>query len=146
MTLGSRLAYLMAISAPLTLANGKLPLPAGAVPLSTDEIQCLFSNVRDDAQVQDSAGTTAVNYWYADGGFTNQWRNGQRSGEVTGRWRADKDRRCIIILEGLPERAGVETCSPLYREENRIYSVNADGSVHGIHTLSPLASEPDRDC
>ena len=114
--------------------------------MSTEEIQCLFSDVRDDALVQDSAGTTAVNYWRSDGSFVNHWRNERGSGEVRGRWWADNNRRCIVILEGLPERTGVESCTPLYRQEDRYFSVNPDGSVHGIHRLSPLAAEPARDC
>ena len=94
--------------------------------------------MRDRASVQDSAGTTAVNAWYSDGSFVNRWQNGEHSGEVRGRWWARDDKRCIVITAGLPEREGVESCSPLYREGERYFSVNPDGSVHGIHQLSPL--------
>jgi len=41
----------------------------------------------------------------------------------------------------LPDREGIESCGPLYREQDLFYSVNQDGSVHGIHRLSPLRAE-----
>ena len=146
MNLATRLIQLLAIYAPLSLASGDNYPPPGASQLSTQEIQCLFSDVRDDAMVQDSAGTTAINYWYGDGTFTNQWRNERGSGEVRGRWWADKDRRCIVITEGLPERIGVESCTPMYREGEQFFSVDPDGSIHGIHRLSPLSAEQVKDC
>ena len=37
--------------------------PADAIALTTQEIRDAFTNVRDDAEVQDAAGTRAVNYW-----------------------------------------------------------------------------------
>lgn len=139
--LGLRSIQILAIYAPLAIAAGGNPLPPEAMPLSTSEIQCAFSNVRDDALVQDSAGTTAINHWYSNGSFINQWRNEQLSGEVRGRWWAEDDQRCIVITQGLPERSGVKSCTPLYRVGDRYFSVNPDGSVHGIHRLSPLSAD-----
>jgi hypothetical protein len=112
--------------------------PADADRLSTEEIRQVFANVRDDANVQDSAGTTAVNYWYADGAFTNEWSNQSRAGKVQGRWRAQDDQRCITITVGLPDRIGQEKCSPVFRRGQQYISVNSDGSIHGIHALSPI--------
>ncbi|MCX2975114.1 hypothetical protein EYC87_16130 [Halieaceae bacterium IMCC8485] len=116
-------------------------LPPGATRLSTEEIQRLFSGVRDDAEVQDLIRTRAVNEWLSDGSFVNRWSNAERSGEVRGRWWAEDDRRCIVITGGLPDREGIESCGPLYREQDLFYSVNQDGSVHGIHRLSPLRAK-----
>ena len=114
---------------------------AAAEQLSTAAIIQAFNNVRDEAQVQDAAGTSAVNHWYADGRFSNRWRNTAGSGEVTGRWRAADDQRCVTILSGLPAREGKETCSPVYRRGDRYLSLNPDGSIHGIHTLTPLTPQ-----
>ncbi len=111
---------------------------AKAVALSTDEIRTAFSNVRDDAEVQDSSDTRATNYWYADGTFTNAWRNACGSGEVTGRWWAEDGKRCVVITGGLPDREGVEQCSPVYRHSNTYLSIESDGSIHGVHRLSPI--------
>ncbi len=111
---------------------------AKAVALSTDEIRTAFSNVRDDAEVQDSSGTRATNYWYADGTFTNAWRNASGSGEVAGRWWAEDGKRCVVITSGLPDREGVEQCSPVYRHSNTYLSIESDGSIHGVHRLSPI--------
>jgi hypothetical protein len=115
--------------------------PADTRRLSTEEIRQVFSNVRDDADVQDSAGTTAVNYWYADGTFTNEWSNKSGAGTIRGRWRAHNDQRCIVITAGLPDRIGKETCSPVLRRDQHYISINADGSIHGIHTLTPITGE-----
>ena len=112
--------------------------PEGAVRLSTQEIQQAFANVRDSAQVQDSAGTTATNLWYEDGRFINQWSNSRASGTVTGQWYAENDQRCVIILTGLPEANGKKKCGPIYQRGDDYISLNADGSIHGIHRLSPM--------
>ncbi len=132
---------LMLIAWSTVVAKEDGTLPPGATRLSTEEIQRLFSGVRDDAQVQDRFRTTAVNEWHSDGSFVNRWSNAERSGEVRGRWWAESDRRCIVITAGLPEREGIESCGPLYREQDIFYSVNQDGSVHGVHRLSPLQAE-----
>lgn len=109
-----------------------------AVRLSTEEIKRVFADVRDEAQVQDSAGTRAVNYWYADGRFINEWSSPDGSGRVTGRWRAKDGRRCVLIRSGLPDRIGKEICGPVYRRGQTYLSLNPDGSIHGMHTLAPL--------
>ena len=114
-------------------------MPEGAERLTTQEIQQLFSDTRDEAEVQDSRGTSAVNYWYADGRFVNRWSNEAASGEVRGTWSARDDERCIVITAGLPDRIGIERCAPLYRKDSRVLSLNPDGSIHGVHRLSPLA-------
>ena len=112
--------------------------PADAVALSTAEIQAAFADVRDEAEVQDAAGTRAVNYWYSDGTFTNRWRNATAAGEVTGRWWAENDKRCVEITGGLPEREGQVRCAPVYRLGDVYFSTEQDGSVHGAHRLSPI--------
>lgn len=117
-------------------------LPEGAVRLTAEEIRLAFSDVRDQAQVQGGAGTTALNHWYADGSFSNRWSNGDRQGEVVGRWWVEDDRRCIVITAGLPGREGRQSCTPIYRLGEHYYSTNEDGSVHGIHQLAPLPAQP----
>ncbi len=111
---------------------------ANAVRLSTQEIKLAFANVLDTAEVQDSVGTTAVNRWYDDGRFSNEWSAAHGSGKVTGRWRAFDSQRCIIIESGLADRIGKETCAAVYRHGQTYFSLNPDGSIHGKHTLSPL--------
>ena len=71
--------------------------PEGSIRLTTQEIKQAFANVRDTAQVQDSAGTSATNLWFEDGRFINQWSNSNASGTVTGRWYAENEQRCVII-------------------------------------------------
>ncbi|MCR9185469.1 MAG: hypothetical protein NXH81_08740 [Halieaceae bacterium] len=122
------------------IAAAQVGLPANAVQLTSSEIEAAFANVRDNAEVQDGRGGEAVNHWFADGRFTSEWRSAAGRGTVSGYWRAVDDRRCIIIETGLPERAGVEECTPLYRLDNQYISVNAAGTVHGLHTLSPITT------
>ena len=112
--------------------------PGGAVALTTGEIRQVFANVKDEAEVQDAAGTHAVNYWYSDGTFTNTWRNANASGEVAGRWWARDGKRCVMITAGLPAREGVAQCSPVYRRGDHYLSIEPDGRIHGIHRLSTI--------
>ncbi|MDP5065402.1 MAG: hypothetical protein NWQ24_12050 [Haliea sp.] len=125
------------------LAAAQLPLPADAVRLTTSEIVAAFSNVRDEGQVQDGRGGGAVNYWFVDGRFRSEWRTKTGSGTVTGHWRAAADSRCVVIASGLPEREGVEECTPIYRQGEAYMSVNSAGFVHGLHTLSPINTAAD---
>ncbi len=110
------------------------------IPLSTDEIREAFSGVRDDAIVQDAEGTRAVNYWCADGTFVSEWSNGSVLGRVAGRWWALDDQRCVVIVSGPEELVDTERCGPVLRSGEQYLSVDPDGSIHGIHTLSPMPS------
>lgn len=116
--------------------------PEGAIRLSGEEIRQAFANVRDEAAVQDAAGTTALNYWYADGRFTNEWSSPTDSGSVQGSWRVLDGKRCVLISAGLTDRIGRESCAHVYRLGDEYFSINADGSIHGIHRLSPIDHEP----
>lgn len=128
---------------PLAMTETKLPKilsepEAPAIPLDGEEILQAFADVRDDAKVQDAAGSRAVNLWYTDGTFISRWSNGVDSGEVTGTWRVENDMRCITISTGLPQRVGKESCAAVFRRGSEYLSFNSDGSIHGIHTLSSL--------
>lgn len=118
--------------------------PEGAVALTTGEIRERFSGVRDHAEVQDEESTRAVNDWYADGRFLVRWSNQSESGEVSGKWWAENNMRCIEIQSGLADREGVTSCSPVYRQGDVLLSVERDGRIHGVHRLTPLLGGSDR--
>ena len=107
------------------------PLAEGR-QLTTAEIGKVFSGTRDETRVVDANGTLATNHWHADGQFVNEWANHRSSGRVTGHWSSRDDQRCVLIEAGLPETPH-ERCSPIYYFEDQYFSVNADGSIHGIH-------------
>lgn len=109
-----------------------------AETLDNQAINAAFENVRDQARIQDSKGSTAVNYWYSDGTFTNKWQNSESSGAVSGTWYAKNNQRCVVILQGLDRLKGKTKCGALIREHGVIKSFNADGSVHAIHTLTKI--------
>jgi len=134
-TMRSTLSCMLAC---MLLAANALAQPENAVRLSTEAIKQSFANVCDNAEVQDAAGTTASNAWYADGRLVNRWSNGERSGTVTGQWSAKAGLRCVVILTGLPAAEGNRRCSPVYRAGSDYFSINPDGSVHGIHRLTPM--------
>ena len=136
--------FLLLVAPCLAESTALGPIPDGAVRMTSEDIKRLFSGVTDNAEVQDSRGTSAVNYWYADGSFVNRWSNEVASGEVRGTWSARNGERCIVITSGLPERIGIERCAPLYQQGSKIYSLNPDGSVHGVHRLSPLPNSSDQ--
>jgi len=119
----------------LSFANGTL---SELTPLTSEEIHKTFSNVKDQAQVQDKAKTRATNLWLDDGQFTSTWRNSQANGIVSGKWYVQESQRCVIIETGLPDLTGKPKCGPIYRQGDSYLTVNPNGSIHGIHQLSPL--------
>lgn len=106
--------------------------------LSTAEIELTFADVLDNARVMDTDNSTAENHWFADGRFVSRWKTGNRSGVVHGQWSAKENKRCIVIQSGLPDVDKQSKCGPIVKQGANYLSFNADGSVHGIHTLSPL--------
>ena len=132
----------------LVIAESQLEVGNRAVPLERpegqpirllgDDILKAFSNVRDDAEVQNIARTRAINYWYADGRFVSRWWHARGSGEVVGVWRVRDDLRCVTIISGLPNAERDERCSAISRLGDKFQSLNPDGSIHGLHTLSDI--------
>ncbi len=132
-----------------TTPNSEIPrallnsLDEEAVRLSGSDILLTFKNVRDDAEVQNVAGTRAVNYWYANGRFISRWRNVNDAGEVGGVWRVIDDQRCTTIIIETPKYSGKEQCGKIFRQGEKYLSLNPDGSIHGVHSLTPLLKSMD---
>ena len=114
----------------------------GQTRLATDQITEMFSNVIDRGEVQDGRGISAETHWFADGTFVSRWwtEASDTSVEdapkqkVTGRWRAERDLRCVTFKVG-----GDWSCAEVWLlADGRVLSLNPDGSVHGLHRLSPL--------
>jgi len=109
--------------------------------LTSTQITRLFSDVIDRGEVQDRRGISAETVWYANGTFVSQWwkeasHEGSVKQEVTGRWRAERDLRCVAFGSG----ARIDwSCAEVWLlEDGRVLSLNPDGSTHGLHRLSPL--------
>ena len=128
---------LLFLAGPNSLSFANDPLN-GLTPLTGEEILKAFSNVKDHAQVQDKAKTRATNLWLGDGQFTSTWRNDRANGIVIGKWYVQEGQRCVIIETGLEDLTDKPKCGPIYRQGDSYFSVNTDGSIHGIHQLSPL--------
>lgn len=108
------------------------------VRLTTAEIAALFAGVRDTAVVQEFSGSSAVTYWHADGRFETRWRNETTTGRVSGRWFARDDQRCAVYTGRDGAQPPTTECAAIYRQGERYLSVKPDGTVHGMHILSPL--------
>jgi len=103
--------------------------------LTGDAIERTFVDVVDSAIVKDLKNGRATNHWYANGRFTSEWTGRDSGGTVSGTWHVEDDQRCVVVTSGSPETIPHKTCSPLYQCDDRIVSINADGSIHGIHRL-----------
>jgi hypothetical protein len=116
----------------------------GQTRLATDQITEMFSNVIDRGEVQDGRGISAETHWFADGTFVSRWwtevhdasAEGAVEYEVTGRWRTERDLRCVTFG---PETQSDWSCAEVWLiADGRVLSLNPDGSVHGLHRLFPL--------
>jgi hypothetical protein len=128
----------------------------GKTRLTSTEIRRLFSDVIDRGEVQNQRGISAETHWHADGTFVSWWwtqastvtdasdasdasdvrDKGAVKREVTGRWRTERDLRCVTFDLGTqPDWS----CAEVWLlDDGRILSLNPDGSIHGLHRLSPL--------
>ena len=93
------------------------------------------TDVVDTAVVMDLKNGRATNRWHGDGRFTSEWSAQDSGGSVSGTWHVEGDLRCVVVHSGLPEATGSKKCSPLYQCGDSVVSVNADGSIHGVHRL-----------
>jgi hypothetical protein len=133
--------------------EGPTPDLVGKTRLKSTEITRLFSDVIDRGEVQNQRGISAETHWHADGTFVTWWwtqastvtdasdasdvrDKGAVKREVTGRWRTERDLRCVTFDSGTqPDWS----CAEVWLlDDGRILSLNPDGSAHGLHRLSPL--------
>ena len=114
----------------------------GKTQLTTAQITDLFSDVIDRGEVQNQRGISAETHWHADGTFVSQWSR-EASGDddpikrqVRGRWRVESNLRCVTFSSGnQPDWS----CAEVWMlDDGRVLSLNPDGSIHGLHRLSPL--------
>ena len=124
--------------------EGPTPDLVGKTRLTSTEITRLFSDVIDRGEVQNDRGISAETHWHADGTFVSRWwteandanDKGSVIQEVRGRWRAERDLRCVTFDSGAqPDWS----CAEVWLlDDGRVLSLNPDGSAHGLHRLSPL--------
>ena len=139
--------------------EGPTPDLVGKTRLKSTEITRLFSDVIDRGEVQNQRGISAETHWHADGTFVTWWwtqastvtdasdasdasdvsdvrDKGAVKREVTGRWRTERDLRCVTFDSGTqPDWS----CAEVWLlADGRVLSLNPDGSLHGLHRLSPL--------
>ena len=137
-------ATVLSADAQQTRQNETGAVYEGQTRLATDQITEMFSNVIDRGEVQDGRGISAETHCFADGTFVRRWwseahdasAEGAVEHEVTGRWRTERDLRCVTFgFETQPDWS----CAEVWLlADGLVLSLKPDGSVHGFHRLSPL--------
>ena len=113
--------------------------PADAETLTTQEIIATFSDTLDQADVIDAPGTRAETHWDSSGTFHTRWWSKAHKGEAKGQWTARNNERCTrmtSITAANPAAAEWRCAQVLLLPSGQYLSLNPDGSVHGVHTLS----------
>ena len=116
--------------------------PADAETLTTQEIIATFSDTLDQADVIDAPGTRAETHWDSSGTFHTRWWSKAHKGEAKGQWTARNNERCTRMTS-ITAAAEWRCAQVLLLPSGQYLSLNPDGSVHGVHTLSkgPVLSE-----
>ena len=118
-------------------ASVESKIPDDAISLTTEEITTTFSGVSESYVGKDNPAVTATATFGKAGEYEASWVAGNQNGKSSGEWYADNGKRCL--KENKPDKGGVSVeCHTFYKTGNLYTSVNDDGSVHGVHTLSPL--------
>ena len=124
----------------------------GKKRLTSIQITGLFSDVIDRGEVQNRRGISAETHWHADGTFVSRWwTEASQSGvtsdlsggdagavkqQVIGRWRTERDLRCVTFDSGTQPSW---SCAEVWLLDNgRVLSLSPNGSVHGVHQIAPL--------
>jgi len=111
-------------------------IPVGAVPLTTDEITTTFSGTKESYVGKDNPSVTANATFGVGGEYEASWAAGNQKGTAKGEWYAEDGKRCLKENKS-GEEVSLE-CHIFYKTGSVYTSVNEDGSIHGIHTLTPL--------
>ena len=107
--------------------------------LGTKEIQSVFADVLDKAEVLDTVGVQAETRWYADGYFETRWWSVSREGRAAGRWMARDNKRCVLLSDPLTLVGEGWQCAKILQQPYGFYlSLNPDGTRHGLHQLVVL--------
>ena len=130
-----------------TRGDGFTNVSIAKTRLTSTEITRLFSDVIDCGEVQNQRGISAETHWHADGTFVSRWwieaepandasHEGALKQQVSGRWRTERDLRCVTFDSGAqPEW----TCAEVWLlDDGRVLSLDPDGNAHGLHRLIPL--------
>lgn len=128
------LPFLYILGACATVGN---TIPEDAVPLSTEEITTTFSGVTEKYTGRDNTAVTATGTFGEAGEFAASWSAGNQKGDVTGEWYAEDGKRCLKTVSSDGGSTDIE-CHTIYKTGDVYTSVNDDGSIHGIHSLTPL--------
>ena len=125
----------------------------GKTRLTSTQITGLFSDVIDRGEVQNQRGISAETHWHADGTFVSRWwTEADRAGDanpagdksddgavtqqVRGRWRTERDLRCVTFDSGTQSSW---SCAEVWLlDDGRVLSLSPNGSVHGIHQIAPI--------
>ena len=125
----------------------------GKTRLTSTQITGLFSDVIDRGEVQNQRGISAETHWHADGTFVSRWwteadraadanpagnksDDGAVTQQVTGRWRTERDLRCVTFDSGTQPSW---SCAEVWLlDDGRVLSLSPNGSVHGVHQVAPL--------
>ena len=125
----------------------------GKTRLTSTQITGLFSDVIDRGEVQNQRGISAETHWHADGTFVSRWwTEADRAGDanpagdksddgavtqqVRGRWRTERDLRCVTFDPGTQPSW---SCAEVWLlDDGRVLSLSPNGSVHGVHQIAPL--------
>lgn len=112
-------------------------VPEDAVALSTEEINSTFSGVKESYVGKDDTAVSATATFGEDGAYEGSWKAGKHNGKVSGEWYAEDGKRCL--KDEKPDGGGTHLeCHAIYKTGDVYTSVNEDGTVHGVHTLTPL--------
>jgi len=112
-------------------------IPDDAIPLTTEEIVTAFSGVSESYSGRDNTEVTATATFTRSGEYEASWSAGNQKGEAIGEWYAENGKRCLKENKADSGSTNIE-CRAIYKTGDVYTSVNDDGSVHGIHTLTPL--------
>ena len=138
-----RSILLLALVAPLGCTPPPSSLPPSCTPLTGEEIEAAFSDVVDQAVIEDRDGGSARNLWCRNGAFSSSFRTPTGSDELTGRWWVDGDRRCVSSEAAFPDDGTSVRCVPVVRCGDRLASLNRQGDIHGWHHLAPATCPVD---
>jgi hypothetical protein len=101
--------------------------------MTAEQIKTNFIGKRTEFTSADMSDQfTAIGMWDSVGAINANWKSGGKSGVYSGHYTLTGDKYCITDSSA---NGGKTHCGYFREQDGKVYEINEDGTLHGVHTF-----------